>query len=194
MAYIKRRGSGSRLNVKTKKNFLPTSFKSPQSLRLIRERDTTAYLKSYTIDDFITPCLSPCFVEGCQQGKNSVALSNVAINFGYEYFCFVIYFSEIFFIKTFFQNLFPNFFLNFFSKFFFSKFFFPKFFFQLFFKIFFRELYSRCLPVYRDKTDSMYLCHEKYDLQQAVEIGLQSCLIRYFSSVHTVHITLDVKS
>ena len=26
----------------------------------------------------------------------------------------------------------------------------------------------------RDKTDSMYLCHEKYDIQQAVEIELSS--------------------
>ena len=39
------------------------------------------------------PCLSPCFVEGCLQGKNSAALINVAMNFGCEYFCFVIYFS-----------------------------------------------------------------------------------------------------
>ena len=41
-----------------------------------------------------------------------MALIKVAINFVYEYFCFVIYFSEIFFVKTFFPN--------FFSKFFFS--------------------------------------------------------------------------
>ena len=37
-----------------------------------------------------------------RQGENSVALINVAINFGYEYFSFVIYFSNIYFIKTFF--------------------------------------------------------------------------------------------
>ena len=42
--------------------------------------------------------------------------------------------------------------------------------------------------------DSMYLCCEKYDLQLAVEIGLHSCVIRYSSSVHTAHITLDPKS
>ena len=45
-------------------SFIPTSFKSPQSLRPIRARDT-AYLKSYATDVLITSCLSPCFVEGC---------------------------------------------------------------------------------------------------------------------------------
>ena len=45
-------------------SFIPTSFESPQSLRPIRARDT-AYLKSYATDVLITPCLSPCFVEGC---------------------------------------------------------------------------------------------------------------------------------
>ena len=44
-----------------------------------------------------------------------MALINVAINFGYEYFCFVIYFSRIFLSKLV-------------SKIFFSKFFFFKFF------------------------------------------------------------------
>ena len=129
-------------------SFFPTSFKSPQSLRPIRARDT-AYLKSYATDLLITPCLSPCFVEGCWQGKNSVALINVAINFGYEYFCFVIYFSEIFLVKTFFHN-FPQFiFFNFLPKFFpeiffqnfFSKFFFPKFFFDIFFSNFFLTIF-----------------------------------------------------
>ena len=33
-----------------------------------------------------------------------MALINVAINFGYEYFSFVIYFSNIFFPKFFFQH------------------------------------------------------------------------------------------
>ena len=45
-------------------SFIPTPFKSPQSLRPIRARDT-AYLKSYATDVLITPCLSPCFVEKC---------------------------------------------------------------------------------------------------------------------------------
>ena len=44
-------------------SFIPTSFKSPQSLRLIA-RDA-AYLKSYATDVLIIYCLSPCFVEGC---------------------------------------------------------------------------------------------------------------------------------
>ena len=71
-----------------------------------------------------------------------------------------------------FCNLFlRNFFCqNFFSKFFLQIFFFQiyssQFFFQNFFSnfvqiFFFWGLYSRCLPVYRDKTDSMYLCYEK---------------------------------
>ena len=37
-------------------------------------------------------------------------LSMLAIDFGYEYFCSVIYFSNIFFVKTFFQNFFLKFF------------------------------------------------------------------------------------
>ena len=44
--------------------FIPTSFKTPQSLRPTRARDT-AYLKSYATDVLITLRLSPCFVEGC---------------------------------------------------------------------------------------------------------------------------------
>ena len=76
----------------------------------------------------------------------------VAINFVYEYFPFVIYFSNIFFIKTFFQHLFCQ---NFFPKFVFCG------------------LYSRCSPVYRDKADSMYLCYEKYDMQANIAFRLQ---------------------
>ena len=45
-------------------SFLPTSLKSPHFLRPMRARDT-AYFESYAIDVFITPCLPPCFVEGC---------------------------------------------------------------------------------------------------------------------------------
>ena len=105
-----------------------------------------------------------------------MALMNVAINFGYEYFSFVIYFSKIFFSKFSSKNFFPTFFSNFFSKFFFQNFF-SKFFFRNFFQNFFSKfvfwgLYFRCFSVYTDKSDSMYLCYEKYDIQQAVEIGL----------------------
>ena len=84
----------------------------------------------------------PVLSKGAKQSKNSVALINVAINFGYEYFCFVIYFPKIFCVKTFSQYFF---FQNFFFKFFFLNFFFkilfPNFFFNIFFlnvfKIFF---------------------------------------------------------
>ena len=123
-------------------SFLPTSFKSPHYLRPMRARDT-AYFESYATDVFITLCLSPCSVEGCWQGENSVALINIAINFGYEYFSFVIYFSTFFFVKNFFQNFcfkifFPKlffkiFFLKCFSQNFFSKHFFPTSFQNLFF-------------------------------------------------------------
>ena len=53
-----------------------------------------------------------------KQGENSVVLINVAINFGYEYFSFVIYFST-FFLSKLFSNIFFStfFFQNFFSKF-----------------------------------------------------------------------------
>ena len=110
-------------------SFLPTSFKSTDSLRPMRARDT-AYFESYTTNVLITSC----FVEGCQQGKNSVALINVATKFDDEYFCFGIYFSKICFVKIFFEHFFlkiffPKFvFQNFFSKTFFSTYFFLKFF------------------------------------------------------------------
>ena len=58
-----------------------------------------------------------------------MAIINVAINFGYEYFCFVIYFFKIFF---------PKFFFKFFPQDFFF-FILSKFFSQLFFKFFFFE-------------------------------------------------------
>ena len=119
-------------------SFVPTSFKSLQYLRPMRARNT-AYFESYATDVFITPCLSPCSVEGCEQGKNSVVLINVAINFVYEYFSFVIYVFKIFFIKIFFLTFFSQ---NFFSTFFLFKIFFLKFFSQnLFFKIFFQKFF-----------------------------------------------------
>ena len=59
-----------------------------------------------------------------KQGKNSVVLINVAINFGYEYFRFAIYFL-IFFCQNFFPTFcskifFQNFFFKQFSTFFFN--------------------------------------------------------------------------
>ena len=120
-------------------SFVPTSFKSPHYLRPMRARDT-AYFESYATDVFITSFLSPCSVEGCQQGENSVTLINVAINFVYEYFSFVIYFSKIFFIKTFFQIFFPTFF----SQIFFLKLFFKIFFVKFCFQIFFHLLFKVC--------------------------------------------------
>ena len=51
----------------------------------------------------------------------NLVLINVAINFGYEYFCSVIYFWNIFFVKTFLQHFFFNIFSKIFSQDFFSK-------------------------------------------------------------------------
>ena len=90
------------------------------------------------------PCLSPCLCRRVLAKKNSVALINVAINFGYEYFCFVIYFSKFFlanfffniFFLTFFYNIFSQFFSQFFFFNFFLKIFVPNIFFQLFFEFF----------------------------------------------------------
>ena len=66
-----------------------------------------------------------------------MAIINVAIKFGVEYFCFGIYFSKIFY-----RNFFPK---IFFSKFlfqnFYSKIFIPKFLFQNFFVTFFFPKY-----------------------------------------------------
>ena len=97
--------------------------------------------QTFSLLPVIRPVLS-------KQGENSVALINVAINFGYEYFFFVIYFSKIFFSnffsqnfcsklfpKFFFQNLFPIFFFStFFSQNFVSKNLFPTSFQNLFFE------------------------------------------------------------
>ena len=142
-------------------SFLPTSFKSPHSLRLMRARDT-AYFESYA-----TVVFRPVLSKRASKAKIVWHLS-MLLKFGDEYFCFGIYFSKIFF-STFFSQ---NFCSKFFFQNFFFKIFFPKFLLQIFFQIFFFcGLYSRCLPVYREKTDSTYLCYEKYD-KQAVEIGL----------------------
>ena len=54
----------------------------------------------------LLPIFRPVLVERCWEGKNNVVLTNVAINFGYEYFCSVIHFSNIFFLKTFFEIFF----------------------------------------------------------------------------------------
>ena len=117
----------------------------------------------------LLPVFRPVLSKGASKAK--IVWHLVAINFGYVYFCFVTYFSEIFLVNIFFSKLFfQNFSEIFCVKIFFSKLFFPnfsfqifssQFFFQLFSKIFFWGLYSRCLSVYGDKTDSMYLCYEK---------------------------------
>ena len=109
---------------------------------------------------------------------------------------FFKFFSKIFFTKFFFQNSFFKIFSqNFFSKMFFticfsklSEIFLKNFFFEAsFFKI--------CISIYRDKTDSMNLCYEKYDIQQAVEIELSSrviCKVLFFSSYCSHHTALII--
>ena len=70
-----------------------------------------------------------------------MALINVAIKFGDEYFCFGIYFFKIFLFRTCLEIFFIK---NFFSKI--KK------------KILFLRALLSMLSVYRDKTDSIYMC------------------------------------
>ena len=74
------------------------------------------------------------------------------------YFCFGIYFSKIFFIKTFFVNFFFNiFFQHFFFKLFFPNFFFQFFFPNFFFKFFFPKFFSH--HTRREKFNSFPATH-----------------------------------
>ena len=79
--------------------------------------------------------------------KNNVALINIfAVNFGYEYFCSVNYFSNIFLSKLLSKIFFSEiFFPTFFSENFFPKFFSEIFFTKIVFKSFVIENYSRIL-------------------------------------------------
>ena len=76
----------------------------------------------------------------------------------------------------------------------------PIFFSQNFFSEFFysRAFYSRhrCLPVYRDKKDSLCICVMKNMIRSKrskLDFRLVWC-VKYSCSAHTTHITLDVKS
>ena len=87
-----------------------------------------------------------------------MALINDAIKLGDEYFCFGIYFSNIFFVKTFFEIfffeiIFQNFFFNIFFSEFKKKNFFSKFFFQLCFKI----LFLRAVPPRLQSQNGLYV-------------------------------------
>ena len=113
-------------------------------------------------------------------------------------FCFKTFFLKFcfktFFLKFFFKIFFHQFFFSPFKK----KFFYPKLYVQnyfsdisflkFFFKNFFRGLYCCWFPVSRDKTDSMNLCYEKYDIQQAVEIK-----VLFLGSVLTSHSSWKVQ-
>ena len=102
-----------------------------------------------------------------------MALINVAINFGCEYFCFVIYFSKI--ISS---NFFPNFLhQNFCPKFFFQNFFlkfvFQKFLFNLKKNFFLRA--SLSLPLRLQRQNGLYVSVLwKIWYTEAVEMGLLS--------------------
>ena len=118
--------------------------------------------------------------QGASKAKNSIALINVVISFGSEYFCFQIFF--------------PNFCLKFGSKIFFRnifQFFFQHWFFQnFFFKFFFQSFFSMPHRLQEWNGLFMYLCYEKYDMQQAVEIGLSSrgmCRVLVFGSYCSYH-------
>ena len=144
-----------------------------------------------------------------------MALINVAINFGYEYFCFVIYFSEIFFVKTFFKTSFPKFlFQNFFSKIYFSEFFFfnfPKFIFQnfffnifswnFFFKFFFPKFFLQIFFLrallnaspFTETKRTPCICVMKnivYSKRSKLDF---TCVIRYFFGLYCSHHTRPEK-
>ena len=90
-----------------------------------------------------------------------MALINVAIKFGDEYFCFGIYFSTIYF-SNFFSTFFINiFFQNFCSKIFFLKFFvicFPKIFFPTFFQNFFFEGFTLDTSPFIESKRTLCIC------------------------------------
>ena len=121
--------------------------------------------------------LLPVFLPVLVDGNNSVALINVVINFGYEYFWF--------------EFIFPNLFPIFFCELLFSTFDFNIFFPKLFFKIFIpRALPSMPPGLQRQNGLFMCLCYEKYDMQQAVEIELSSrvmCKVLVFGSYCSHH-------
>ena len=104
------------------------------------ERATLPILNHMAQTFSLLPVFRPILSKGGSKAK--IVWHLVAVNFVYEYFCFVIYFSEIFFVKIFFSKLFSKFFLQiFFSKFFLHIFFF-KFFLQIFFpNIFFSKIF-----------------------------------------------------
>ena len=118
-------------------------------------------------------------------------------NFIPKFFLFKL-FSKIFFFKTFFKFFFFNFFKIFLFKTFF-KIFSPKLCFQKFVsnfsKFVFWGLYSRCSPVYRDETHSMYLYYEKYDIQANIAFRLQHTKFSVFRLILRPgnHTTLSFK-
>ena len=91
-----------------------------------------------------------------------MALINVAIKFGDEYFCFGIYFSKIFFKKFFpkffFQHFFPKFFFHIFFPNFFPKIFISKFFSQHFFLIFFFEGFDLDASPFTETKRTLCIC------------------------------------
>ena len=102
------------------------------------ERATLPILNHMAQTFSLLPVFRPVLSKGASKAK--IVWQLVSINFGYEYFCFVIYFSEIFFVIIFFQICFLKTFLqNFFSKFFF-KIFSPNFFSNFFQNFFLRAL------------------------------------------------------
>ena len=132
-----------------------------------------------------------------------MALNFVAINFGYKYFCFVIYFSNIFlsklFSKIFFQHFFPKFFFNiFFQNFFLTffsqnccfKIFFPNIFFELFKKIFFFEGLFLVASPFIETKQTLCICVMKnmiYSKRQNWTLG--SCDKVLFFDLYCLHHT-----
>ena len=81
-------------------SFLPTSFKSPHSLRPMTERDT-AYFESYTTDVF--PVFRSFLLKGASKEKIVWHLSMLLLIFVLN-----IFVLQFIFLKFFRQNFFPK--------------------------------------------------------------------------------------
>ena len=104
---------------------------------------------------------------------------------------------SIFIGNFFFQNFLLNiFFPKFFTQHFFSKIFYSTFFFQNFFSIFFFERFTLDAFSFAEPTRTLCICVVKNMIcseRSKLDFHLVWC-VKYSSSTHTAHITLDVKS
>ena len=126
--------------------YLLSRLRSNRHITCVQCKRATLPILNHMSQTFsLLPVFRPVLSKGASKVK--IAWHLVAINFGYEYLCFVIYFSEIFFPKMFFSNFFlfqffpQNFFFEIFSQNFFFQIFFFKFVPHNFFSNFFQKLF-----------------------------------------------------